>query len=167
MQQHCRDVPIANLLGFGFTDGRHFAQVCWRPFYIRWGRAIWQKLRALLQLPVPSQYIRTPSNYFLRTGYVILDYIEPTTGQMLSATWKSHSNDTERRRNLFRGLSRLVLSVSRIPLPRIGSWCCHEDGSITLSNRPLTCGVIILENDGAPRVMEEKKTYSCVMYPTY
>ncbi|KND92742.1 hypothetical protein TOPH_02888 [Tolypocladium ophioglossoides CBS 100239] len=125
MQQHCHDVPIANLLGFGFTDGRHFAQVCRRPFYIRWGRAIWQKLRAFLQLPVPSQYIRTPSNYFLRTGYVILDYIEPTTGQMLSATWQSHSDDTQRRQNLFRGLSRLILSVSRIPLPRIASWRFH------------------------------------------
>jgi hypothetical protein len=98
----------------------------------------------------------------LDTGYLLLGYIEPTTGQMLSATWERQRHDAEKRRNLFRGISRLLLSISRIELPRIGSWVFQEDGTISLSNRPLTCGIAILEQDGAPRVIQRNQTYTCV-----
>ena len=65
-------------------------------------------------------------------------------------------------RNLFRGIARLILSVSRVPLPRIGSFEFQHDGTISLTNRPLSCGMTILENDGAPRVMQRNDTYTCV-----
>lgn len=93
---------------------------------------------------------------------MILDYIQPDVGEMLSITWRAHSRDAVRREILFRGLSRLILSVSRIALPAIGAWKFHDDGSISLSNRPLTCGVVIHENAGAPRILQQNEPYSCV-----
>ncbi|CRJ98974.1 hypothetical protein BN1708_009522 [Verticillium longisporum] len=162
MQENCPEVPIPALLGFGFTDGRHFTHVQWRPFYVRWARALWRRMRMVLRLPVLSQYVPVLSDYALQTGYIVLDYIEPKVGKMLSTTWEMHRNDAERRQTLFRGLSRLMLTVARLPLPRIGSWHFHDDGTITLSNRPLTCNLVILENNGAPRIIQPGDTYTCV-----
>ncbi|KAL2755825.1 hypothetical protein ACRALDRAFT_1033775 [Sodiomyces alcalophilus JCM 7366] len=160
MQEHCPDVRIPMLLGFGFTDGRHFTHVGGQPFYIRWARAAWRRLHILLRRPLLSQYVPVRSCHALETGYVVLEYIEPTIGRMLSMTWQKHHNDAGHRRNLFRGLSRLMLTVGRVPLPRIGSWRFHDDGTITLSNRPLTCNLVMLENNGASRVIQPNDTYT-------
>jgi hypothetical protein len=58
-------------------------------------------------------------------------------------------------------MSRLILSLARIPQRRIGSFQFHNNGTITLTNRPLPCSVIILENDGAPRTIQRNETYTC------
>jgi hypothetical protein len=38
----------------------------------------------------------------------------------------------------------------------------YENGTISLTNRPLTCSLAILENLGAPRVIEQHTTYTTV-----
>jgi hypothetical protein len=91
---------------------------------------------------------------------MLLEYIGPNTGQMLSSTWEKHRNDPFRRQKLFRGMARLILSLASIPQPRIGSFQFHTNGTITLTNRPLPCSVIILENDGAPRTIQRNETYT-------
>jgi hypothetical protein len=45
---------------------------------------------------------------------MILEYIGPDTGQMLSSSWEKHRNDPFRRQNLFRGMARLMLSLAKI-----------------------------------------------------
>lgn len=92
---------------------------------------------------------------------MILEFIGPSTGQMLSNSWKIHREDHVRKQNLFRGISRLFLSLGRVPQPRIGSFLFHDDGTIKITNRPLSCSVMILENDGAPRIMQRNDTYTC------
>lgn len=62
---------------------------------------------------------------------------------------------------MLRGMARIILSLARIPQPRIGSFQFHNDCTVTLTNRPLTCSTMILENDGTPRVMSPNDTYSC------
>ncbi|KAH8593123.1 hypothetical protein B0O99DRAFT_653521 [Bisporella sp. PMI_857] len=52
-----------------------------------------------------------------------------------------------------------ALSLARIPQPRIGSFRFHDNGTITLTNRPLTCSIIVLENDGTPRTIPRNNTY--------
>ncbi|KAL7783408.1 hypothetical protein V8C37DRAFT_413741 [Trichoderma ceciliae] len=74
--------------------------------------------------------------------------------QMLSTTWEEHRNNPSRRARLFQRISRLVLSLARIPQPRIGSFQFHPDCTIALTNRPLTCTTILLENEGAPRLSQ-------------
>ena len=55
----------------------------------------------------------------------------------------------------------MMLSLARVPQPRIGSFRFNADGTITLTNRPLPCCVAILENNGAPRTIPSDETYSC------
>jgi hypothetical protein len=118
-------------------------------------------LRNLLRCHTLSLYTLHPTSQRLSTAYMILEYIGPNTGQMLSSSWEKHRNDPFRRQNLFRGMARFMLSLANIPQPRIGSFQFHTDGSISLTNRPLPCSVIILENDGALRTIQKNETYTC------
>lgn len=64
---------------------------------------------------------------------------------------------------MFRGISRLILSLARVPLDRIGSFAFDPNtATISLSNRPLTCDHVIIENDGARRTMGAAQTYDAV-----
>lgn len=105
--------------------------------------------------------MRNSSRRYLHTGYLLLEYIESSTGKMLSTTWSAYRHDQVRMNNLFRGLARLILSMARIPQPRIGAFKFQDDGTVTLTNRPLTCATAILENEGAPRVIQRSDTYVC------
>lgn len=80
---------------------------------------------------------------------------------MLSETWEQYRGDNIHRRRLFQGIARVMLSLARVPQPRIGSFQFNDDGTITLTNRPLQCTTMILENDGTPRTMQRSETYSC------
>jgi hypothetical protein len=79
---------------------------------------------------------------------------------MLSSTWEKHRNDPMQRQNLFQGISCLILSLAHIPQHQIGSFQFHTNEIITLTNRPLPCSVIILENDSTPRTIQKNKTYT-------
>ena len=92
---------------------------------------------------------------------MVLEYIDSGTGQMLSKTWSAQREDPARRQKLFLGMARLILSLARIPQPRIGSFQFHDDCTVTLTNRPLTCTMIILENEGTPRTIQRGDTYTC------
>ena len=64
--------------------------------------------------------------------------------------------------NLFRGLARIILSLNKSPLPRIGSLTLDHRGRITLTNRPLTLQLQSLENEGIPCGISRNSTYSAV-----
>lgn len=72
----------------------------------------------------------------LEVGYLVLEHV--SDGRMLSETWKDHYGDESRMSNLYQGLSRIMLSVAKLPMPRIGSWTMDNSGVISLTNRPLT-----------------------------
>ncbi len=130
------------------------------PFYLRLWRIFQRSSRNFLRFPALSQYALSPTHLRLPTAYMLLEYIGPNKGEMLSDTWDKHRRDPVRRQKLFRGMARLILSLARIPQPRIGSFQFHNNGTITLSNRPLPCSIIILENDGAPRTISRNETYT-------
>lgn len=117
-------------------------------------------LSRFLNYPVLSLYTRTATQHTLQSAYTLLEYIGPETGQMLSVTWDEHRGCADRRQRLFSGLSQIMISLARLPLPRIGAFQFNADGTITLSNRPLCCSTVLLENDGAPRTMKPDDTYS-------
>lgn len=71
-------------------------------------------------------------------------------------------HDVKLRTNLFRGLSRILLSLSQVPLPRIGSFIIDKDGFLRLANRPLSFELQILENEKIPTHMPRDYTYSTV-----
>lgn len=94
-----------------------------------------------------------------------MNYIED--GTMLSETFMARKEDEELRSNLFTDLSRILLSLGRIPQPRIGSFTINDQGVISLSNRPLTCRLHILENDKVPTNIDRNTTYTSVASYVY
>ncbi|RMD39548.1 hypothetical protein DV735_g5580, partial [Chaetothyriales sp. CBS 134920] len=138
IQDHCPDIPIPRLRGFGFSSGQTFT--------------------ALDNVPLYSRVFAIPP---LKTGYLLLDYIDRTEATMLSESWETHGHDQGRRMALFKGLSRILLSLSQTPLPRLGSFTINDQGVVSLSNRPLTLRLHQMESEGIPPAITPRtKTYT-------
>lgn len=64
---------------------------------------IWRFFYRIFKYPALSQY--SPTNPTItsgfRTPYMLLEYIDHGTGQMLSNTWDAHREDPARRQKLF------------------------------------------------------------------
>jgi len=98
----------------------------------------------------------------LGTPYILIEYIDPSRGVMLSETWEEGRSDPTLRANLFRSLSRIMLNLARIPLPRIGSFTIDENGYLSLSNRPLCHEIHQLENENIPVGIPRDSTHNRV-----
>lgn len=132
-----------------------------RPVYIRVTQYIWRKLYRLFRPSTHlTQYTIHPTDLSSIPDYEIFEYVEPEMGQMLSVTWSQGRHDPARRQRLFRGIADIILSLARNPQPRIGSYRFNNDCTITLTSRPLSCKVMILENDGASQIIPRSKTYT-------
>lgn len=117
---------------------------------------------------MPTSYARSLSRRHssldgvIGAGYILIEKIEESQGTMLSKTWFKKNNDIELRTNFFQDLSRILLSISRIPLPRIGSFVINSDGYLCLKNRPVSVEIQGLENERIPTDMPRDFTYSTV-----
>ncbi|KAL8841964.1 MAG: hypothetical protein Q9176_002901 [Flavoplaca citrina] len=103
-----------------------------------------------------------PDPHPLDHGYLLTDYIEQEHGAMLSETWEQKRGDKSLRTNLFRDLSRIILSIGNVPLPRIGSFTISDTGVLSLTNRPLTLPLHELENGGIPTNIGKQDTYTAI-----
>lgn len=57
-------------------------------------------------------------------------------------------------------MTRILVSLVRLPQPHIGAFRFDPvDGTVTLTNRPLTCTGMILENEGASRAIRPSQVY--------
>lgn len=122
-------------------------------------------LLSYLGYQLPSAYVVHPPRNLpgaLATGYLLIEFIESNKGKMLSSTWLERYDNPRYRHTLFRDLSRILLSLTRIPLPLIGSFIIDKDGYLGLRNRPLSIEVQALENDYIPTDMPRSYTYSTV-----
>ncbi|EFR05280.1 hypothetical protein MGYG_08291 [Nannizzia gypsea CBS 118893] len=97
-----------------------------------------------------SQYVPHPIAIPPDLGYILIECIELNRGRMLSDTWANYLNNITLRTTLFQGLACIMLSLARVPLPKIGSFVIDKNGFILLSNRPLTPEIQQLENDEIP-----------------
>lgn len=79
---------------------------------------------------------------------------------MLSVPWDEKRNDEKRQENLQRSLARIMVSLARVPLPRIGSFRLDEGGYLHLINRPLSIATAMHENEGIPHDLPRDKTFS-------
>lgn len=114
----------------------------------------------LTVFPSLSRYIRRPKPTNLATGYLLTEYIEENDAVMLSESWEEKRHNKSQRTNLFRDLSRIMLSLGRIPLPRIGSFTLDDQGVLSLTNRPLTLRLQDPENEGVPTNIARNDTYT-------
>lgn len=81
---------------------------------------------------------------------------------MPSKTWEAKRDDERLRTNLYRSLSRVMITLARIPLPRIGAFRVDDHGRLRLDNRPLSFDFVMMENEGIPLDIPRDATYSAV-----
>ncbi|OJD15684.1 hypothetical protein AJ78_04060 [Emergomyces pasteurianus Ep9510] len=167
-QQNAADVPIPQLYGFGLSTGETFTALNSMPF---WDRSLFKFRRLVLSWlgwPLPSQYLRhQPGNRIAKSrvtdaGYLLIEYIEEVRGRMLSETWSDKRHDNQLRANLFHSLAQILLSMTRVKLPHIGSFIIDNDGYLRLANRPLAYIMQEFENERIPTDMPRDYTYSTV-----
>ncbi|KAI0467909.1 hypothetical protein F4859DRAFT_219128 [Xylaria cf. heliscus] len=161
IEQNCPEIRSPHLFGFGLTDGRHYTHAKHMPFLPRILRQFWCSIYRFFRLPLLSLYIQSSPSDKVHSAYMLLEYLGPDVGKMLSDTFDIHREHKAHRQRLFRGISRIMLSLARIPQPHIGSFRLNVDGTVTLTNRPLSCSMMILENDGATRTIKRDDTFSC------
>lgn len=75
----------------------------------------------LLGLALACPYFCHRRPTLLGNGYLVMQYVGNAEVRMLSETWDEDRHHKEKRINLYRGLSQILLFMSRTPLPRIGS----------------------------------------------
>ncbi|RLL93487.1 hypothetical protein CFD26_100822 [Aspergillus turcosus] len=161
LQQECPTIPIPRLYGFGLTTGQCFTTLERVPTFTRLFHRLRRWCLSLMGRRVPSQFVRRDSGIGKEIGaYLIIDYIEE--GEMLSVTWADQNTRKDLRNNLFRGLARVMLSLSRVSLPRIGSFIIDDGGFLSLANRPLTLMLHDLENENIPVDMPTGETFASV-----
>ncbi|KAJ5239573.1 hypothetical protein N7468_004192 [Penicillium chermesinum] len=164
LEANCPDVAIPHLYGFGLATGQTFTSLDNLPIVIRSIEKVRRRILAWLGYAVPSRFVqisnKAPAS--LSAGYILIEYIERSRGKMLSESWEKGRHNAQLRMNLFRGLSRTLLSLTRVPLPRIGSFILDNKGYLRLNNRPLTLQIHQLENEEIPVDMPRKVTYISV-----
>ncbi|TAQ85261.1 hypothetical protein B7494_g6423 [Chlorociboria aeruginascens] len=160
IRDHCPDVPIPYLWGFGFSGGQSFTQPGSSPLHTRLIWYLRRHISSLFGSTLPCRYISHRRPCLWEYGYLVMDYIEDTDAKMLAETWDESRHSQDHRTNLFRDLSRIMLSLSQVPLPRIGSWTLDADGVVQLANRPLTLPLHQAENELIPTNIERSSTYS-------
>jgi len=89
-----------------------------------------------------------------------MEYIEVTDGKLLSESWAELHGDWDLRMNLFRSLSRIILSLSQLSMPYIGSWTIDNHGTVSLTNRPLLHQFQSFENENIPTGIPRSLTYT-------
>ncbi|EEP82830.1 predicted protein [Uncinocarpus reesii 1704] len=166
LQGQCPEIPIPKLYGFGLSTGRMFTRIDNLSPLSRCVHFVRCCFLSLLGRPVPSEYVPHQGYSQLagntNIGYMLVEYIEESAGKMLSESWAEKKNNSTLRSNLYRSLSRLFISLAKIPLPAIGSFAIDDDGFVHLSNRPLFLGIQELENENIPIDIPRDRTYSCV-----
>lgn len=130
----------------------------------RWFHYIRCGLLRLFGYETPSNYVRHggPCLDVLKAGYLLLEFIDETRGKMLACTWEDHRHRKDLRTNLFKGLSRIMLTIAKVPVPRIGSFTLDDQGFLVLNNRPLTMEIQQLEAEKIPTNIARDTTYSSV-----
>ena len=113
---------------------------------------------------VCNGYLRRFYFTTVHLNYLIIDFIEDSQGTLLSKLWTTSAHEQRRRWNFFKDLSRVMLTLARIPFELIGSLTIDDAGYIQLKNRPLTFRLHQMENEGIPLAIKRDFTYSCTKH---
>ncbi|KAM3422581.1 hypothetical protein BST61_g73 [Cercospora zeina] len=158
LSKNCPNIPIPRLWGFGLPGGQTFKPLA----YCSW---IWRTLEWLRHSTCKAIYGTTPWRPFLtsrrqarlRTGYIITDFIEDEQGKVLASRWPT--NHSACKRELFHSFANILLDLMKVPMPRIGAFTVNDVGEVTLSARPLTATLALLEAEGIPSDISPSTTY--------
>lgn len=113
--------------------------------------------RRLFRQPAIIPHIQRRFRHSLDHGFLL---ISKARGKSLALSWGKHSHEKSYRENLFRGLTRISLSLNSIPFNRIGALSLQPNMSIAMTNRPLHLYFHMLENEGIPLRIPRNRTYA-------
>ncbi|KAM3528087.1 hypothetical protein MY4038_006045 [Beauveria bassiana] len=122
-----------------------------------WRRELNRLLSHLVGRAAPVPYARHSIRHTLPSGFLL---ISEAQGKRLDRSWHKHHDDENRRKTLFRGLSRITVSTNAIPQPRIGALRLQDDDTIALNNRPLNLYMHMLENEGVSSGIPRGRMYA-------
>ncbi|EEP82907.1 predicted protein [Uncinocarpus reesii 1704] len=160
IEKNCPDIPIPKLRGFGMPNGLSFCDPSFVPLWDRAKFYIRRFVNLLLKRQSDmSNFVLQKRNVVLEHGYMLIDWIEYDDVQMLSNTFQLPHTDLQTE-NLYRSMSKIMISLAKVPQPRIGSWTINNDGRISLTNRPMFCHLNILENWYIPTDIPRNMTYT-------
>ncbi|KAL4965291.1 uncharacterized protein BDV14DRAFT_199989 [Aspergillus stella-maris] len=104
-------------------------------------------------------YIPQTRTTFLDHGYTLIDWIDTKDAQIPSNVFRE-PHTAEQTNDLYRGVTKIISSLTRVPQHRIDSWTINDDGRLSLSNRPLFCHLQELENLNVPSGVARHTTYT-------
>ncbi|QSS64187.1 hypothetical protein I7I51_01252 [Histoplasma capsulatum] len=159
INENCPDIPIPKLQGFGVPGSLSFFEPSFVPLWQRIKSDIWRFICRLCGSPGFCKYIPRKRTTFFEHGYILIDWIESDESQMLSYTFNKPHTEAQTQ-NLYRSMSRIMISLAKIPQSRIGSWTIDNVGQISLSNRPMFCHLHQLENWTIPTDIPRNMTYT-------
>jgi hypothetical protein len=97
--------------------------------FTRWGWRFKRTIRSWLGYPNPCPYVGIGSNNVIKDGYMIISFVKK--GRMLSDTWAEYLlTDKARRHTLFSDIAKIMITLSRVKFPCIGSLSLDDDGLI-------------------------------------
>ncbi|KFZ20088.1 hypothetical protein V502_03366 [Pseudogymnoascus sp. VKM F-4520 (FW-2644)] len=166
LQENCPEVPIPRLYGFATSDGETFTRLQNLPFVARCFQHVRRQILFWLGRSLPTRYVRHQGGSQISAeegvgaGYLLIEHIEEAQGEMLSKSWNEKRDNIELRKTLFRGLSRIMLNMARVPQPKIGSFIIDRNGFLCLANRPVSVEIFELENEEIPIDIPRDCTYS-------
>ncbi|EXJ82340.1 hypothetical protein A1O3_06153 [Capronia epimyces CBS 606.96] len=156
ISQNCPRVPIPRLWGFGLPNGSSFRSVR----HLSWIRRVIEALKRCWawRQPFSAPFARFQTPFPLKSGYLLVDFVEQGQGiKKLSEIWPPATH--VQRQNFYRSLSRIMLDLARHHFTKIGSFTVDNYGNISLSNRPLTIQLPLLESSGIPTGIPRDRTY--------
>ncbi|EKV17302.1 hypothetical protein PDIG_15960 [Penicillium digitatum PHI26] len=106
LQENCPTVPILQLYGVGLSNGLSFTVLDNLPLFTRSLHRLRRLFSYWLGYPTPSLYVphkqqRRKEQVRLNTPYLLIEYIKPSQGKMLSETWEQGRHDPELRSVFF------------------------------------------------------------------
>lgn len=162
LSEHCPNIPIPQLSGWGLPDGPSFVPLIQSSTVRRayeWFRRHWSRLVTGRDIWRP--FLPHLNDLKLRTGYLIMEHIGPNSGKMLGSDCydKQWCLQESPRRTVFRSFARILVSLLRHPLPRIGSFTISDSGVLSLSSRPVTAALALLEAEDISNGFVPDTTY--------
>lgn len=158
ISRNCPRIPIPRLWGFGLAHGFSFTPLHHLPWYQRITQYIKRLGIWIFREPNWAPFVPYRAPISLKSGYLLVDFIEKEQGTLLSTMWPPETEKHKER--FYKSLAYVMLDLARCPLPKIGSFTVSDSGAVSLSNRPLTAHLTQYECQGIPTDIPRDRCYS-------
>ncbi|KAH7176282.1 hypothetical protein EDB81DRAFT_34465 [Dactylonectria macrodidyma] len=155
------EIPTAQIIGFGLPDGTQFTHISQLPQeyaddYVRRCREFSIGDEDIFATPfVPHE---CGNKLPVGLAYIIFKPVM-RPGRLLSTVWNTDPT-FDQISNLWESFASIISSLTKKTYSKIGSFLFNNNGTATLSNRPIYNAIVQLERDGVSPVMSRDRTFT-------